>query len=188
MLWDCVPGTLGGHLSQTCRFCVVTLPGLKMGVGGPGQTSRSHCAHFDLEFTRLHVCLSVCLQGFVLGFGAPPPGHPGSRRAAAPASGRLCLPTHLCFPAAWLSVRKRKPMARAPRQLGTRGGKPELSPCSLSLRTGDWSVKGEPRRWWLCCISRTNPRGCVQWTWQLEGTGGWLVLFFRGCAFACLFM
>lgn len=31
-----------------------------MGVGGPGQTSRSHCAHFDLEFTRLHVCLSVC--------------------------------------------------------------------------------------------------------------------------------
>lgn len=48
-------------------------------------------------------------------------------------------------------------------------------------------MKGEPRRLWLCCISRSNPpRGCVQWTWQLEGTGGQLVLFFRGCAFACL--
>lgn len=31
-------------------------------------------------------------------------------------------------------------------------------PARLSLQTGDWSMKGEPRRLWLCCISRTNPQ------------------------------
>lgn len=45
---------------------------------------------------------------------------------------------------------------------------------------------GLARGLWLCCISGTNPRGWVELTWWLEGTGWWPVLFFRDSAFAYL--
>lgn len=61
MLWDCVPGTLGGHLSQTCRFCVVTLPGLKMGVGVPAKQAEATAPTLISSLRdSTSVCLSVC--------------------------------------------------------------------------------------------------------------------------------
>lgn len=84
MLWGCIPGTLSGLLLQICSFRVFTLLGLKMGVGGPGQTNRSRCTHFDLEFTGLHVCLSVCKALFWdLEHPLPPTLAAGRMNAAA---------------------------------------------------------------------------------------------------------
>lgn len=130
---------------------------------GGSRPSRSCCAHFGLEFTRLHVCLSVCKSLFWdLEHPLPPTLAAGQMNAAAElqhrpldasASRLTCAFQLLGCVCGSTSPWHGRHGSSEPEK-----GSLSCPPARLSLQTEDWSMKGEPRRLWLCCISRTNPR------------------------------
>lgn len=162
VLWDCISGTLSGHLLQICSFCVFTLLGLKMGVGGPGQTEVVVPTLVSSLLDSTSVCLSASLCFGIWSTPLPPTLAAGQMNAAAElqhrpldasASRLTCAFQLLGCVCGSTSPWHGRHCSSEPEK-----GSLSCPPARLSLQTEDWSMKGEPRRLWLCCISRTNPR------------------------------